>query len=186
MTAQIKEGELLYHVTFIFFKFRFSILENLNKIEAKKKKFKFWWFLDFLNRFKKNSSNNFLKNSMLQYCWVLFLSNEPKHIYVGPAVTEPIDFLSRTVEFWDIAHYSQAQSGVKVTQIVTYPREISRVVLNHGVRVARAPTLGIWLLAGLRVRECVLCTYSYESGRLADLLLWECVRTYVAAVVLLK
>ena len=43
---------------------------------------------------------------------------------------EPIDFLSRTVEFWavefwDIAHYSQAQSGVKATQIVTYPCEIS-------------------------------------------------------------
>ena len=49
---------------------------------------------------------------MLRYCWVLPLSNEPKHIYVGLAVTEPIDFLSRTVEFCDIAHYSQAQSGV--------------------------------------------------------------------------
>ena len=61
---------------------------------------------------------------MLRYCWVLPLSNEPKHIYVGPAVTEPIDFLSRAVEFWDIAHYSQAQSGVKGTQIVN-PREIS-------------------------------------------------------------
>ena len=36
---------------------------------------------------------------MLRYCWVLPLSNEPKHIYVGPAVTEPFDFLSRTVEF---------------------------------------------------------------------------------------
>ena len=54
---------------------------------------------------------------MLRYCWVLPLSNELKHIYVGPAVTEPIDF--------DIAHYSQAQSGVRGTQIVTYPREIS-------------------------------------------------------------
>ena len=52
---------------------------------------------------------------MLRYCWVL-LSNEPKHIYVDAAVTEPIDFLSRTVEFRDIAHYSQAQSGVRVTQ----------------------------------------------------------------------
>ena len=62
---------------------------------------------------------------MLRYCWVLPLSNEPKHIYVGPAVTEPIDFLSRTVEFWDIAHYSQAQSGIRDTQIITYPREIS-------------------------------------------------------------
>ena len=29
---------------------------------------------------------------MLQYCWVLPLSNEPKHIYVDSAVTEPIDF----------------------------------------------------------------------------------------------
>ena len=62
---------------------------------------------------------------MLRYCWVVPLSNEPKHIYVGPVVTEPIDFLSRTFEFWDIAHYSQAQSGVKATQIVTCPREIS-------------------------------------------------------------
>ena len=33
---------------------------------------------------------------------------------------------------------------------------------------ARAPTPGIWLLGGLRVRECVLCTYSYAGGRLAD------------------
>ena len=62
---------------------------------------------------------------MLRYCWVLPLSNESKQIYVGPAVTEPIDFLSRTVEFWDIAHYSQAQSGVKATQTVTCPREMS-------------------------------------------------------------
>ena len=60
---------------------------------------------------------------MLRYCWVLLLSNEPKHIYVGPAVTEPIDFLSRTVEFWDIGHYSQAQSGVRVTQNAAYRRE---------------------------------------------------------------
>ena len=30
---------------------------------------------------------------MLRYCWVLPLSNEPKHNYVGPVVTEPIDFL---------------------------------------------------------------------------------------------
>ena len=63
---------------------------------------------------------------MLQYFWVLPLSNEPKHIYVGPAVTEPIDFLSRTVEFWDIAHYSQAQSGrsgVRGTQNAAYRRE---------------------------------------------------------------
>ena len=36
---------------------------------------------------------------MLRYCWDLPLSNEPKHNYVGPADTEPIDFLSRTVEF---------------------------------------------------------------------------------------
>ena len=60
---------------------------------------------------------------MLRYCWILPLSNEPKHIYVGPEVTEPIDFLSRTVEFWDIAHYSQAQSGVRVTQNTAYHRE---------------------------------------------------------------
>ena len=33
---------------------------------------------------------------------------------------------------------------------------------------ARAPTPGIWLLGGLRVRECVLCTYSYAGDRLAD------------------
>ena len=43
VTAQIKEGELLYHVTLrFFFKLRFSILENLNQIEAKKKNSKFW------------------------------------------------------------------------------------------------------------------------------------------------
>ena len=54
-------------------------------------------------------------------------------------------------------------------------------------RGARAPTLGIWLLGGLRVRECVLCTYSYAgAGWLTGLLLWECLRTYVAAVVLQK
>ena len=74
---------------------------------------------------------------MLRYCWVLSLSNEPKHIYVGPAVTEPIDFLSRTVEFWDIAHYSQAQSGVKVTQIVSCPRVISSDTEPGCVGVAR-------------------------------------------------
>ena len=60
---------------------------------------------------------------MLRYCWVLSLSNKLKHIYVGPAVTEPIDFLSRTVEFSDIAHYSQAQSGVRGTQNAAYSRE---------------------------------------------------------------
>ena len=62
---------------------------------------------------------------MLRYWWVLPLSNEPKLIYVGPVVTEPIDFLSRTVEFWDIAHHSQAQSGERGTQIVTCQCEIS-------------------------------------------------------------
>ena len=36
---------------------------------------------------------------MLRYYWVLPLSNEPKHNYVAPAVTDPIDFLSRAVEF---------------------------------------------------------------------------------------
>ena len=83
--------------------------------------------LPFLNIYinLKNSSNKLQKNSMLRYCWVFPLSNEPKHIYVGPAVTEPIDFLSRIVEFWDIAHYSQAQSGVRGTQIITCLREIS-------------------------------------------------------------
>ena len=44
--------------------------------------------------------------------------------YVGPAVKEPIDFLSRTVEFKDIAHYSQAQSGEWSTYFATYPREV--------------------------------------------------------------
>ena len=36
---------------------------------------------------------------MLRYCRDHPLSNEPKHNYVGPTVTEPIGFLSRTVEF---------------------------------------------------------------------------------------
>ena len=63
------------------------------------------------------------KTSILRYCWVLPLSDEPKHVYVGTAVTELIDFLSRTVEFWDISHYSQAQSGVRVTQNATYCHE---------------------------------------------------------------
>ena len=65
------------------------------------------------------------KNSMLRYCWVL-LSNEPKHIYVGPAVTEPIDFLSRTVEFWDTAHYSQAQSGARPVSFAYYMSKTSK------------------------------------------------------------
>ena len=67
---------------------------------------------------------------MLQYCWVLLLSNEPKHINVGPAVTEPIDFLSRTVEFWDIAPYSQAQLGVRDTQNAAYRRVRTGVILR--------------------------------------------------------
>ena len=50
-------------------------------------------------------------------------------------------------------------------------------------REARAPTPGIWLLggwlSGLRVRECVLCTYSYVGGRLADWLAPLRVRAYV-------
>ena len=54
MTAQIKEGELLYHVTLsFFFKFRFSILENLNQIEAKKKIANFGDFLTFYIDLKK-------------------------------------------------------------------------------------------------------------------------------------
>ena len=44
---------------------------------------------------------------------------------------------------------------------------------------ARAPTPGIWLLSGLRVRECVLCTYSYAGGRLAEWLAPLRVRAYV-------
>ena len=44
---------------------------------------------------------------------------------------------------------------------------------------ARAPTPGIWLLGGLRVRECVLCTYSYAGGRLADWLALLRLRAYV-------
>ena len=43
---------------------------------------------------------------------------------------------------------------------------------------ARAPTPGIWLLGGFRVRECVLCTYSYAGGRQADWLAPLRVRAY--------
>ena len=38
---------------------------------------------------------------------------------------EIIYFSSRTVEFWDIVHYSEAQSGERGTHFATYPREIS-------------------------------------------------------------
>ena len=54
---------------------------------------------------------------------------------------------------------------------------------THSYPDARAPTPGIWLLggwlSGLRVRECILCTYSYAGGRLADWLAHLRVRAYV-------
>ena len=62
---------------------------------------------------------------MLRYCMALPLQNESKHSYVGPAVTDIIYYLSRTVEFWDIAHYSQAQSGKRGTHFATSPRQSS-------------------------------------------------------------
>ena len=49
--AQIKEEELLYHVTLSVFKFRVSILENLNQIEAKKKIGDFLTFYIDLTKF---------------------------------------------------------------------------------------------------------------------------------------
>ena len=47
---------------------------------------------------------------MFRYC--MALENEPKHSYVGPAVTEIICFLSRTVEFEiSFSKSSSAQAG---------------------------------------------------------------------------
>ena len=60
---------------------------------------------------------------MLLYCMALPLQNEPKHSYVGLVVREIIDFLSRTVEFWDIAHYSQPSWWWRATQNATFPRQ---------------------------------------------------------------
>ena len=59
----------------------------------------FWLFTSI----QKNSSNKLQKSTILRYCMALPLLNEPKHSYVGSAVTEIIYFLSFTVEFWDIA-----------------------------------------------------------------------------------
>ena len=61
---------------------------------------------------------------MLRYFRVLPLSNEPEHIYVDPAVTEPIDFFFPYSRVLRYRRYSQAQLGVNVTQFVTCPREI--------------------------------------------------------------
>ena len=60
---------------------------------------------------------------LLSYCMALPLQNEPKHSYVGPAVTEIIYFLSRTVEFWDIAQYSQPSWWWRATQNATFSRQ---------------------------------------------------------------
>ena len=99
MTAQIKEGELLYHVKLSFFLISIKYFRKLNQIKVNKKKNRN--FGDFFNLYidLKNSSNKFRKSAMLRYCMALPLQNEPKHSYVGPAVTEIIYFLSRTVEF---------------------------------------------------------------------------------------
>ena len=66
---------------------------------------------------------------MLRYCMALPLQNEPKHSYVGPAVTEIIYFLSRTVEFWDIAACSQLRWWRRSTEHSTSPMK-SRVLLK--------------------------------------------------------
>ena len=56
-------------------------------------------------------------------------------------------------------------------------------LLTVGLRPARTSPnprhLAVGWLSGLRVRECVLCTYSYASGRLADWLALLRVRAYV-------
>ena len=87
---------------------------------------------------KKNSSNKFQKNSMLRYCWVLPLSNEPKHNYVGPAVTEHIDFLShiysRVVRYRPVKPSSDQLRGPHIAQPLLMK---SRVLLRSGTRHTR-------------------------------------------------
>ena len=51
-----------------------------------------------------------------------------------------------------------------------------------GAHEPQPQAFGCWVagwLSGLRVRECVLCTYSYAGGRLADWLAPLRVRAYV-------
>ena len=76
---------------------------------------------------------------------------------------------------------------ISENSISPYPKKIKAI---QDFPVARAPTPGIWLLGGwlaewlTRARVCSV--YVQLCGWQAGLLLWECVHTYVAAVVLLK
>ena len=91
----------------------------------------------------KNSSNKLQKSAMLRYCLTLPLWNEPKHSYVGPAVTEIIYFLFRKVEFWDIAAWSQLSWWRRRTEHSTSPMK-SRLLLKSAVRAYPFPLHITW------------------------------------------
>ena len=74
---------------------------------------------------------------MLRYCYVFPLSNESKHNYVAPAVTEPIDFLSRTgrvLRYRPVKPSSDQLRGAHIAQPLLMK---SRVLLRSGTRHTR-------------------------------------------------
>ena len=99
--------------------------------------------LTFYIDLKKKSSNKLQKSAMLRYCLALPLWNEPKHSYVGLAVTEIIYFLSRKVKFWDIAAWSQPSWLRRSTEHSTCPMK-SRVLLKSAVQAYPFPLHITW------------------------------------------